>query len=131
MLMKPQTYMNLSGEAVSQAADFYKIPPEHVIVVSDELSLPIGKLRVRPKGSAGGHNGLKNIILNLGTEEFPRIRLGVGAKPSPEYDMKAWVMTKFRSQDLEAMEDAARRAAEAVEFYILNGADKTMNKFNC
>jgi len=130
MLMKPQTYMNLSGEAVGQAADFYKLEPDHVIVVSDELSLPIGKLRVRPKGSAGGHNGLKNIILHLGTEEFPRIRLGVGAKPTPEYDMKAWVMTKLRGQDLADMENAAKRAAEAIEFYILNGPDKTMNKFN-
>ena len=84
LLMKPQTYMNLSGEAVAQAVRFYKLAPERVIVISDEMSLPIGKLRIRVKGSAGGHNGLKNIIQHLGTEEFPRIRLGVGAPPHPD-----------------------------------------------
>ena len=84
MLMKPQTFMNLSGEAVIQAVNFYKLPPEHVIVVSDEIALPVGKLRVRPSGSAGGHNGLKSIIQNLGTDQFPRIRLGVGAPPRPD-----------------------------------------------
>ena len=87
LLMKPQTYMNLSGEAVGQAARFYKIPPEHVLVVSDDISLPVGGLRIRTGGSAGGHNGLKNIIACLGTEGFPRIRLGVGAPPHPDYDM--------------------------------------------
>ena len=87
LLMKPQTYMNLSGEAAAQAARFYKIPPQHVLVVSDETALPIGKLRIRTKGSAGGHNGLKSVIACLGTEDFPRIRLGVGAPPHPDYDM--------------------------------------------
>ena len=85
LLMKPQTFMNLSGEAVGQAARFYKIPPERVLVVSDEISLPLGKLRVRPKGSAGGHNGLKSIIASLGSDAFPRIRIGVGAPPHPDY----------------------------------------------
>ena len=87
LLMKPQTYMNLSGEAVGEAARFYKIPPEHVLVVSDEISLPLGKLRVRPKGSAGGHNGLKSIISSLGSDAFPRVRIGVGAPPHPDYDI--------------------------------------------
>ena len=130
MLMKPQTYMNLSGDAVSQAVKFYKIPPEHVIVVSDEVSLPIGKLRVRAKGSAGGHNGLKSIIAALGTDGFPRIRIGVGAPPHPDYDMADWVLGVFRDQDALDMRDAAERAAEAVECYISNGPERAMNRFN-
>ncbi len=130
LLMKPQTYMNLSGQAVSQAARFYKIPPEHILVVSDEVSLPIGKLRIRTKGSAGGHNGLKNIIEQLGTEDFPRIRLGVGAPPHPDYDMADWVLSVFRNEDAELMTDAARRAAEAVECYIEKGPDRAMNLYN-
>lgn len=130
MLMKPQTYMNLSGEAVIQAVNFYKIPPEHVIVVSDEISLPVGKLRIRQKGSAGGHNGLKNIIAHLGTENFPRIRLGVGAPSHPDYDMKDWVLATFKNQDAADIADAAKRAAEAVVCYITDGPDRAMNRFN-
>ena len=130
LLMKPQTFMNLSGEAVGEAARFYKIPPEHVLVVSDEIALPIGKLRVRAKGSAGGHNGLKNIIACLGSEEFPRIRLGVGAPPHPDYDMADWVLSSFKNQDAEDMAKAAARAAEAVECYVLHGPEQTMNRFN-
>ena len=130
LLMKPQTYMNLSGEAVQQAVRFYKIPVEHVLVVSDEVSLPIGKLRVRQKGSAGGHNGLKSIIACLGSEDFPRIRLGVGAPPHPDYDMADWVLASFKNQDAVDMAAAAQRAAEAVESYITAGPDKTMNRFN-
>ena len=130
LLMKPQTYMNLSGEAVSQAVRFYKIPTEHVLVVSDEVSMPIGKLRIRTKGSAGGHNGLKSIIALLGTEEFPRIRLGVGAPPHPDYDMADWVLSVFRNQDAEEMQKAAQRAAEAVECYIEKGPDRAMNLYN-
>jgi len=130
LLMKPQTYMNLSGEAVGQAVRFYKIPPQHVIVISDEMSLPIGKLRIRTKGSAGGHNGLKNIISHLGTEEFPRIRMGVGGVPHPDYDVKDWVLSAFRDKDAEDMADCAKRAAEAAEAYIVNGPDRAMNIFN-
>ncbi len=130
LLMKPQTFMNLSGEAAAEAARFYKIPPQHVLVVSDEVSLPIGRLRVRSKGSAGGHNGLKSIIACLGSEEFPRIRLGVGAPPHPDYDMADWVLSTFKNQDAEDMAAAAARAAEAVEYYILNGPEKTMNRYN-
>ena len=130
LLMKPQTYMNLSGQAVSQAARFYKIPPEHVLVVSDEVSLPVGKLRIRTKGSAGGHNGLKSIIALLGTEDFPRIRLGVGSPPHPDYDMADWVLSVFRNQDAEDMQKAAVRAAEAVICYIEKGPDKAMNQYN-
>ena len=130
LLMKPQTFMNLSGDAVAQAAKFYKIPPEHVIVVSDEISLPIGKLRIRTKGSAGGHNGLKDIIAKLGTDAFPRIRIGVGAPPHPDYDMADWVLSTFKNQDAEDMLAAAARAAEAVQCYITQGADRAMNRFN-
>lgn len=130
MLMKPQTYMNLSGEAVIQAVRFYKIDPRHVIVVSDEMSLPVGKLRVRQKGSAGGHNGLKNIIAQLGTDQFPRVRIGVGAPPHPDYDVADWVLSSFKNKDAEDMAEAAKRAAEAVECYISRGPDRAMNLFN-
>lgn len=130
LLMKPQTFMNLSGEAVGEAARFYKVPPEHVIVVSDEVSLPLGKLRVRPKGSAGGHNGLKSIIAHLGSDAFPRVRLGVGAPPHPDYDMADWVLSVFRNQALEDMLSASDRAAEAVITYITDGPERAMNRFN-
>ena len=130
MLMKPQTFMNLSGEAVAQAVSFYKLAPDHVIVVSDEVALPIGKLRIRTKGSAGGHNGLKNIIALLGTDQFPRIRIGVGAAPHPDYDMADWVLSSFKGKDAEDMLAAAARAAEAVECYITKGADRAMNLYN-
>ena len=130
MLMKPQTFMNLSGEAVAQAVSFYQLAPDHVIVVSDEVALPIGKLRIRTKGSAGGHNGLKNIIALLGTDQFPRIRIGVGAAPHPDYDMADWVLSSFKGKDAEDILAAAARAAEAVECYITKGADRAMNLYN-
>ena len=130
MLMKPQTFMNLSGEAVAQAVSFYKLAPDHVIVVSDEVALPIGKLRIRTKGSADGHNGLKNIIALLGTDQFPRIRIGVGAAPHPDYDMADWVLSSFKGKDAEDILAAAARAAEAVECYITKGADRAMNLYN-
>ena len=130
LLMKPQTYMNLSGEAVGEAARFYKILPENVIVVSDEVSLPLGKLRVRMKGSAGGHNGLKSIIASLGSDNFPRVRIGVGAPPHPDYDMADWVLSVFRNQDLEDMLSAADKAAEAVITYVTDGPERAMNRFN-
>ena len=130
MLMKPQTFMNLSGEAVAQAVSFYKLAPDHVIVVSDEIALPIGKLRIRTKGSAGGHNGLKNINALLGTDQFPRIRIGVGAAPHPDYDMADWVLSSFKGKDAEDILAAAARAAEAVECYITKGADRAMNLYN-
>ena len=113
LVMKPQTYMNLSGEAVGEAARFYKIPSDHVLVIYDDVSLPLGKLRIRDKGSAGGHNGLKNIIALLGTDQFPRIRIGVGAAPHPDYDMADWVMGVPRGEDAAALEKAEERAADA------------------
>ncbi len=130
LLMKPQTYMNLSGESVGPAAKFYKVPPQQVIVVSDDVSLPNGKLRIRTKGSAGGHNGLKSIIAALGTDEFPRVKVGVGAPPHPDYDMADWVLGTFKNQDAVDIDEATARAWEAVESYIRFGADKTMGKFN-
>ena len=130
LVMKPQTFMNLSGNAVGQAVRFYKIPADHVLVVSDEVSLPPGKLRIRTKGSAGGHNGLKSIIAALGTDAFPRIRVGVGAPPHPDYDMADWVLGVFRDQDALDMQAAAERAAEAVESYIKDGPERAMNRFN-
>lgn len=130
LLMKPQTFMNLSGDAIVQAANFYKVPPERVIVVSDETALPIGRLRIRRGGSAGGHNGLKSVIARLGTDQFPRIRLGVGDKPHPDYDMADWVLSAFKGQDAADMELVAKKAADAVECYITEGADRAMNRFN-
>ena len=130
LLMKPVTYMNLSGEAVRPAADFYKIPPEHIIVISDDTALDVGKLRIRKGGSAGGHNGLKSIIQQLGTDQFPRIRVGVGKKPHPDYDLADWVLGKFQGEDKKTMDAAVERCADAVECYIKEGPDRAMNKFN-
>ena len=129
IFLKPQTYMNLSGNAVGQAAQFYKIPPEHVLVVSDDVSLPVGKIRIRRSGSAGGHNGLKSIIQDLGSDQFPRIKVGVGIPPE-HYDMKDWVLGKFHGEDEKLIAQAVQRTAEAVECYIAFGPDKAMNKYN-
>ena len=130
LLMKPVTYMNLSVEAVHEAASFYKVPPERILVVSDEVALAPGKIRVRRSGSAGGHNGLKNIIAHLGTDQFPRIRVGVGQKPHPDYDMADWVLGKFQGEDKKAVEEAVKRAADAAECLIQEGVDKAMNRYN-
>ncbi len=130
LVMKPITYMNLSGEAVRPAADFYKIPPDHVLVVSDDTALAVGRLRVRAKGSAGGHNGLKSIIQHLGTDQFPRLRVGVGEKPHPDYDLADWVLGKFVGEDKKAIDAAVKRAADAIECVLAEGIDRGMGKFN-
>ena len=130
LLMKPTTYMNLSGESVGQAARFYKIPPERVLVISDDVALPQGKLRIRRSGSAGGHNGLKNIIAHLGTDQFPRLKVGVGGKPHPDYDMADWVLGKPQGEDKKAVEAAVVRAADAVECLLAKGPEEAMNRFN-
>lgn len=130
LLMKPTTFMNLSGEAVAPAADFYKVSPDHIIVLSDEVALEPGKLRIRKSGSAGGHNGLKNIIAHLHTEDFPRIRIGVGQKPHPDYDMADWVLGRPQGEDRKAIDEAIKKAAQAVECYIREGPDRAMSKFN-
>lgn len=130
LVMKPQTYMNLSGESVGEAARFYKIPADHVLVISDDVSLPAGKLRIRGGGSAGGHNGLKNIIQHLGTDKFPRIKVGVGSPRPGEHDMVDWVMGKPMGEDRTAAEDALDRAGEAAKTLITEGIDRAMNRFN-
>ncbi|MCD7844488.1 MAG: aminoacyl-tRNA hydrolase [Oscillospiraceae bacterium] len=130
LLMKPQTYMNESGQAVGQAARFYKIPPERVLVVSDDIHLPCGQLRIRTKGSAGGHNGLKSVIAHLGSQEFPRIRIGVGAPSSGGQEQIDWVLEVPRNQDWELFSAACARAAQAAEDYIRYGPDRAMNTYN-
>jgi len=130
LVMKPQTFMNLSGEAVREAAQFYKIPPERVIVVYDDVSLPVGKLRVRPSGSAGGHNGIKNIIAHLGTDQFPRVKIGIGAPTDPEHDMIAWVIGVPSQSERKVLLDAFSRAIDAAVCIMEEGTDKAMNKFN-
>lgn len=130
LVMKPITYMNLSGEAVRQAADFYKIPPDRVLVVSDDTALPVGRLRIRVKGSAGGHNGLKSIIAHLGTDQFPRVKVGVGDKPHPDSDMAGWVLGKPSGEDRKVMEAAIHRAADAVTLLLEKGVDAAMAGFN-
>ena len=130
LVMKPVTYMNLSGEAVGEAARFYKIAPAHVLVISDDVDLPLGKLRIRTGGSAGGHNGLKSIIQHLGTDQFPRLKVGVGGKPHPDYDMADWVLGKLQGEDKKVMDEAVKRAADAVECFLRDGPQKAMNRFN-
>ncbi|HJB57164.1 MAG TPA: aminoacyl-tRNA hydrolase [Candidatus Flavonifractor intestinipullorum] len=130
LLMKPVTFMNLSGEAVRPAADFYKVPADHILVLSDDVSLPVGKLRIRRGGSAGGHNGLKNIIQHLGTDQFPRVKVGVGEKPHPDYDMADWVLGKFQGEDRKAIDQAVQRAADAVECLLREGPERAMSRFN-
>ncbi|MDO4269789.1 MAG: aminoacyl-tRNA hydrolase [Eubacteriales bacterium] len=130
LFLKPQTFMNLSGEAVLGAAAFYKIPPARIIVLSDDISLDVGALRVRPKGSAGGQNGLKNIIYHLGSEEFPRVKIGVGHKPHPDYDLADWVLSKFTADEQKAIDAACRDAVEAAACIIAEGCAAAAQKFN-
>ena len=130
LLMKPITYMNLSGEAVGEAARFFKISPERVLVFSDDVSLPVGKLRIRKSGSAGGHNGLKSIIQHLGTDQFPRVKIGVGGKPHPDYDMADWVLGKFPPEDKKVIDEMVQKAAQAAAYYIQEGPEKAMGHFN-
>ena len=130
LVMKPTTYMNLSGEAVGEAARFYKLAPDHVLVISDDVDLPLGKLRLRTGGSAGGHNGLKSIIQHLGTDQFPRLKVGVGGKPHPDYDMADWVLGKFQGEDKKLMDETVKRAADAVECLLKDGPQRAMNQFN-
>lgn len=129
LVMKPQTYMNLSGEAVREAAQFYKIPADRVLVIYDDVSLPVGKLRVRPTGSAGGHNGIKNIIAHLGTQDFPRIKIGTGA-PEDKDGMIDWVIGVPSQKEREVLLESFKRAIEAAACVIEDGCQKAMNDFN-
>lgn len=130
LLMKPNTYMNLSGTALQEAAAFYKVPAQRCLVISDDVSLDPGQLRLRRKGSAGGHNGLKSIINMLGTQDFPRVKIGVGQKPHPDYDLADWVLGKFPPEQRPVMAEAAERAAGAVECILHDGMDQAMSKYN-
>lgn len=129
VLMKPQTFMNLSGESIRAAVDFYKVDPEDIIIIYDDISLEPGQLRIRLKGSAGGHNGIKNIIAHLGTQEFPRIKVGIGAKP-PRMDLADYVLSRFSQGEQKLMEDAFKEAADAAVMMMTDGAERAMNHFN-
>lgn len=129
LLVKPQTYMNLSGESVIGAVQFYKCTEEDILVLCDDINLDVGRLRVRKKGSAGGHNGLKNIIAHLGTEEFARVRIGVGEKPAG-YDLADYVLGHFSKSELETIGDGEREAAEAAAMWVTDTVDQVMNRFN-
>ncbi len=130
LFLKPQTFMNLSGEAVRDAAAFYKVPPERIVVLFDDISLEVGRLRVRAKGSAGGQNGVKSIIYHLQSDQFPRVKIGIGGKPHPDYDLADWVLSKFQGDDLQKIDEAAQRAWQAAEEIIRNGAAAAAQRFN-
>lgn len=130
LLMKPQTMMNSSGEAVGEAAKFYKIPPEKIIVICDDISLDVGRIRIRRKGSAGGHNGLKSIIARLASEDFPRIKIGVGKKPNPEYDLAAWVLGRFPRDCEPQLKSALENAVGALDLMLDGDTEKAMNLYN-
>ena len=129
LVVKPQTYMNLSGEAVKLAGGFYKIPPERILVLYDDVSLPLGKLRIRASGSAGGHNGIKNIIAQLGTDAFPRIKVGVGA-PQQEDGLVDWVIGSFTAAERKVVDAAIDKALDAAECVIEKGVSEAQNRFN-
>lgn len=130
LVMKPETYMNLSGDAVMEAMNFFKIPLNNIIVIFDDISLDVGHMRIRRKGSAGGHNGIKSIIAQCGGEDFPRIKIGVGKKPSPDYDLADWVLSKFTDDELKTLSDVDGRACEAVELMVQGRISDAMNSFN-
>ena len=130
ILLKPTTYMNLSGQAVQAAAKFYKIPPERILVMFDDISLDPGRLRVRKNGSAGGHNGIKSIISCIGSQEFPRVKIGVGAKPHPDYDLADWVLSTFPYDQREFMDETYKKAAQAAITVITQGPEAAANRFN-
>lgn len=130
LLMKPTTYMNNSGEAIVQALEFYKIPVENLIVVCDDISLDPGKLRIRRKGSHGGHNGLRSICELTGSDDFPRIKIGVGKKPHPDYDLAKWVLGKFGKEDSEKLKTAASNAVQCIKLMVDGHTDAAMNKYN-
>ena len=129
-LLKPQTYMNLSGRSVLQLSAYYNIPPQRIIALFDDISLPVGKLRVRSDGSAGGHNGIKSIIESLGSQDFPRVKIGVGAKPHPEQDLADWVLSTFSALEEKTLETALKDAGKAALCIIENDVQTSANRFN-
>lgn len=130
LFLKPQTFMNLSGEAVREAAAYYHIPPENIVVLSDDIHLPVGRLRVRAKGSDGGHNGLKNIIYQLQSDAFARVRIGVGEKPNPDFDLADWVLSSFTAEERDALAAALDAAATGVEYLLRGDAATAMQLCN-
>ena len=130
LLMKPETFMNASGIAVEAAAHFYRLPPERVLVLFDDISLPVGKIRVRKSGSAGGHNGIKSIIAMLHTEDVPRVKIGVGAKPHPDYDLADWVLSAFSKQEQPELDRALGNARDAALCIVTDGCEKAAANFN-
>jgi PTH1 family peptidyl-tRNA hydrolase len=130
LLMKPTTYMNNSGQAVVEAMNFYKVPIENIIVIYDDISLEPSKLRIRRKGSDGGHNGIKSIIYLTGEDTFPRVKLGVGKKPHPDYNLADWVLSNFKLEELKLMEVSCSNAVKCVELIVQNKIDEAMNKYN-
>lgn len=130
LLLQPQTFMNLSGQAVRQAADFYKVPPERVIVVFDDIDLPVGRIRVRAAGSAGGHNGIKSVIGCLGAQNFLRVKVGVGAKPDPDCDLADWVLSRFSAQEKKLLDPAEERAAQAALALLNEPPERVESRFN-
>lgn len=130
IVMKPQTYMNNSGEAIRDCAAFYKIPPEKILIICDDINLDVGKLRIRRKGSDGGQNGVKNIVYHLNSDNFPRIKIGVGKKPHPDYNLADWVLSEFSKKELESLEPVLKNACDAVELIINGKTDEAMNLFN-
>lgn len=129
-LLKPQTYMNLSGQSVKQLAAFFHIPPQHIIVMYDDISLDPGRLRIRADGSAGGHNGIKSIISCIGSQDFPRVKIGVGAKPHPDYDLANWVLSTFSAAEEKDLASALERAADAALSIVDRGVPETANRYN-
>lgn len=130
ILMKPSTYMNLSGQAVVEAMNFYKIPPQNVIVIFDDISLDVGKMRIRRKGSDGGQKGMQNIIYLSGSQDFPRIKVGIGKKPHPDYDLKKWVLSRFSASEQKLIEPLLQNIFDAVSLMVDNNIDKAMNLYN-
>jgi PTH1 family peptidyl-tRNA hydrolase len=130
LLLKPQTFMNLSGEAVRDAVEFYKIPTENVIVICDDISLDPGKMRIRRKGSHGGQNGMRNIIYHLKDDNFPRIKIGIGAKPNPEYDLADWVLSRFSQSEAKLIKQVAEDTASAIEYIVKGDIDRAMSNYN-
>jgi len=130
MLLKPLTYMNLSGRSVLQLSAYFNIPPQRIIVLFDDISLEPGRLRVRPDGSAGGHNGIKSIIQEVGSQAFPRVKIGVGSKPNPEYDLADWVLSSFSAKEEKALAVALENAADAALAIIDHGVPDAANRFN-
>ena len=129
ILAKPQTYMNLSGESIREITDFYKIEPENIIIIYDDISLDVGQLRIRKKGSAGGHNGVKNIIAHLGTQEFPRIKVGIGNNPEG-WDLADYVLSKYTKAEQEALKEASEGVIGAVKLMLADDIEAAMNKYN-